>query len=310
MDCLTTFDLPQLEVLHRGKVRDSIRIDDHRRMIVVTDRLSAFNKVLDTPIPTKGAVLNGIANFWFDQTRSIIDNHVLEQIDPYATIVSEAKPIRVEMVVRGYLTGSMWRGYEQGERTFSGVTVPDGMKRHQAFERPILTPTTKDKDDTAIDEAGILERGLVSAEIYQQMKLKALELFSFGRQFLAERGIILVDTKYEFGLLDGALILIDEMHTPDSSRFWNVADYQANPAEVEQIDKEFVRQWMLNNKEGGEVPSVLPNAIIQETVRRYREIYERVTGQPFVVPDTPHDLRLKHRLIQLGFIDPRGDRPA
>lgn len=302
MDCLTKFVTPQLQTLHRGKVRDSIRIDDDRRMIVVTDRLSAFNKVLETPIPLKGAVLNGIANFWFEQTRHILDNHLIEQIDPYATIVKEATPIRVEMVVRGYLTGSMWRGYEKGEREFSGVEVPDGMTRHQAFETPLLTPTTKDKDDTAIDEKGIIERGLVSEAIYQQMKTKALELFAFGSQFLAERGIILVDTKYEFGLLDGQLILIDEIHTPDSSRFWNAEDYAKDPATVAQIDKEFVRQWMLHNKVDGEVPSVLSDAVIEETMRRYQDIYQTVVGKPLAIANIPHTVRLYHTLVQHGLI--------
>ena len=226
----------------------------------------------------------------------------MEQIDPYATIVKEAQPIRVEMVVRGYLTGSMWRGYEKGERSFSGVVVPDGMTRHQAFAQPILTPTTKDKDDTAIDERGILERGLVSAAIYQQMKAKALELFAFGSQFLAERGIILVDTKYEFGLLDGQLILIDEIHTPDSSRFWNAAAYAKDPATVEQIDKEFVRQWMLQNKIDGDVPSVLSEAVIAETMRRYQDIYQTVVGQPLNVPNVPHTVRLYHSLVDRGLI--------
>ena len=156
MDCLTKFNSPQLKTLHRGKVRDSIRIDDQTRMIVVTDRISAFNKKIKTPIPTKGAVLNGIANFWFDQTKHIVDNHIIQQVDDYITLVKEAVPIRVEMVVRAYLTGSMWRGYEAGQRTFSGVTVGDGMVKNQRFEHPILTPTTKDEDDTEIDEQGIL----------------------------------------------------------------------------------------------------------------------------------------------------------
>lgn len=302
MDCLTKFVTPQLKTLHRGKVRDSIRIDDERRMIVVTDRLSAFNKILDTPIPTKGAVLNGITNFWFEQTRHIIDNHFIEQVDPYATIVKEATPIRVEMVVRGYLTGSMWRGYEKGARNFSGVVVPDGLTKHQAFPQPILTPTTKDKDDTAIDEQGILERGLVSEDLYQEMKAKALELFAFGSQLLRERGIILVDTKYEFGVLDGQLILIDEIHTPDSSRFWNATAYAANPAKVEQIDKEFVRQWMLQNQVDGEVPSRLSAAVVAETQRRYQEIYETVVGQPFRIGRVPHKVRLYHHLVQRDLI--------
>jgi phosphoribosylaminoimidazole-succinocarboxamide synthase len=302
MNCLTQFNSAQLETIHKGKVRDSIRIDDDRRLIVVTDRLSAFNKVLKTPIPTKGAVLNGIANFWFDQTKHILDNHVIKQVDPCATLVKEAEPIRVEMVVRGYLTGSMWRGYAAGQRQFSGVVVGEGLQKTQAFEQPILTPTTKDKDDTAIDEQGILEAGLVRAAVYDQMKEKALALFAFGSNFLKERGIILVDTKYEFGLLDGQLILIDEIHTPDSSRFWNAADYAEHPAEVEQMDKEFVRQWMLRNKIDGEVPSSLSKEVIEETSRRYQDIYKTIVGQPLELPDTPIEERLHNNLIQHGLI--------
>lgn len=296
MDCLTKFVSPELETIHQGKVRDSIRIDEKTRMIVVTDRLSAFNKVLETPIPTKGAVLNGIANFWFRKTTSIIENHVIKQIDPCATLVKEAEPIRVEMVVRGYLTGSMWRGYQAGERNFSGTIVGEGLTKNQVFDSPILTPTTKDKDDTAIDEKGIIATGLVSQEIYSQMKKKALELFAFGSKFLKERGIILVDTKYEFGLLNGQLILIDEMHTPDSSRFWNATDYAKNPTTAKQIDKEFVRQWMLQNKVDGEVPSRLSPEVIEETSRRYQEIYQRVVGEPLLLPELPIQERLNNNL--------------
>lgn len=304
MDCLTKFDSPQLKTLHRGKVRDSIRIDDNTRMIVVTDRISAFNKKIKTAIPTKGAVLNGIANFWFEQTKHIIDNHVIEQVDDYVTLVKEAEPIRVEMVVRGYLTGSMWRGYENGKRQISDVVIPDGMVKNQKFDQPILTPTTKDDDDSEINEQGILEAGLVSAEIYQQMKAKAIELFTFGSEFLAERGIVLVDTKYEFGLLDGKLILIDEMHTPDSSRFWSLEDYQANPSTAEQIDKEFVRQWMLANQVNGEVPTILSPEVVAETSRRYQEIYKAVTGKPFSLVDLPSKVRIYNNLVKAGVLKP------
>jgi len=304
MDCLTKFDSPQLKTLHRGKVRDSIRIDDNTRMIVVTDRISAFNKKIKTAIPTKGAVLNGIANFWFEQTKHIIDNHVIEQIDDYVTLVKEAEPIRVEMVVRGYLTGSMWRGYENGKRQISDVVVPDGMVKNQKFDQPILTPTTKDDVDSEINEQGIVEGGLVTAEIYQQMKTKAIELFTFGSEFLAARGIVLVDTKYEFGLLDGKLILIDEMHTPDSSRFWSLEDYKENPATAEQIDKEFVRQWMLANQVNGEVPTILAPEVVAETSRRYQEIYKAVTGKEFSLVDLPSKVRIYNNLLKAGVIRP------
>ena len=165
MDCLTKFVSPQLKTLHRGKVRDSIRIDDNTRMIVVTDRISAFNKKIKTPIPTKGAVLNGIANFWFEQTKHIIGNHIIEQVDDYITLVKEAEPIRVEMVVRGYLTGSMWRGYEGGKRKISDVVVPDGMVKNQKFDQAILTPTTKDEDDTEIEK-----RSPVLQKVTEEMK--------------------------------------------------------------------------------------------------------------------------------------------
>lgn len=302
MDCLTKFSSPQLTTIHRGKVRDSIRIDDQTRMIVVTDRISAFNKKIKTPIPTKGAVLNGIANFWFDQTKHIIDNHIIQQVDDYITLVKEAVPIRVEMVVRAYLTGSMWRGYEAGQRTFSGVTVADGMVKNQRFDCPILTPTTKDEDDTEIDEAGILAADLVTATTYAQMKEKAVAIFNFASAFLSERGIILVDTKYEFGLLNGQLIIIDEMHTPDSSRFWSAADYDAHPATAEQIDKEFVRQWMLANKVDGEVPLVLVPEIIAETSARYQEIYATVTGKPFFLVEMPSKVRVYHNLVKQGVL--------
>lgn len=248
INILDKFYSPQLELIHRGKVRDSIRVDKKSRLIVVTDRISAFNKNLTTSIPDKGAVLNGITNWWFEQTEDIIPNHFIEQVDPNITLVKEAKPIKVEMIVRAYLTGSMWRGYEKGQRVFSGVKVPDGLKKNQAFPKPILTPTTKDKYDTEISEPEIIKRKLVSKAVYGQMKKASLALFKRGSQHLADKGIILVDTKYEFGLLGRKLILIDEIHTPDSSRFWDAKDYKKNPSKAEQIDKEFVRQWMLKNQ--------------------------------------------------------------
>jgi len=244
MNCITKLETnsSKLTFLHRGKVRDSLRVNANTRLIVVTDRISAFNKKIKTPIPNKGAVLNGIAGFWFEKTKHIIPNHVIKIIDPNLMLVKEAEPIKVEMVVRAYLTGSMWRGYEEGQRNFSGSIVPDGMKKNQRFASPLLTPTTKDDDDTEISPDEIIQSGLVNENIWNEMKTKALQLFNFGSTYLAEKGIILVDTKYEFGLIEGKLILIDEIHTPDSSRFWRKSDYEANPDNAEQIDKEFVRQ--------------------------------------------------------------------
>ena len=279
MKCLMKFSTPQLQKIHTGKIRDSIRIDDQTRMIVVTDRLSAFDSVLKTPIPYKGAVLNGISNFWFEKTQDIIGSHFIKAIDPNVTLVKEAVPIRVEMIVRAYLTGSMWRGYQQGKREFSGVSAPDGMQKNQPFPKPIVTPTTKEKSDREISPIDLVKEGWVGQEMYEQMERIALELFAMGTRVLAEKGIILVDTKYEFGLINGKLGLIDEIHTPDSSRFWRTEDYNADPQNAEQIDKEYVRQWLLQHKVNNCYPDTLPDDIVCETSRRYLEIYKMVTGK-------------------------------
>ena len=298
MNYLLSFETPQIEKIHQGKVRDSLRINDKTRMIVVTDRLSAFDRVLDTPIPNKGAVLNGIANWWFEQTADIIPNHLIRQIDPNITIVKEANPIKVELVVRAYLTGSMWRGYQEGQRTFSGVTVSDGLTKNQAFENPIVTPTTKEKNDRPITPENIVKEGLTDAATYAQMEKIALQLFDRGTKYLASKGIILVDTKYEFGLLDGELILIDEMHTPDSSRFWSVADYHANPETASQIDKEYVRQWLIAN----DYPMKLSEEVAAEASQRYIKMYELITEKPFVSTDEPTKTRMNRNLINEGLI--------
>lgn len=278
MNHFSNFTTPQIVKMHAGKVRDSYRLTRNERMIVVTDRLSAFDNVLKTPIPMKGAVLNGISNFWFDKTRHIIKNHFISSIDPNITIVKELEPVRVEMIVRGYLTGSMWRYYKQGKREFSGVTVGDGLTQNCKFPAPLLTPTTKEDSDREISPGEIVASGLCSQEIYDAMCAAAIKLFEFGSEFLAEKGIVLVDTKYEFGLLDGELVLMDEIHTPDSSRFWRLSDYQKNPATAEQIDKEFVRQWLIENKKVNSYPDELPEDIVAETTKRYLEIYQLITG--------------------------------
>jgi fusion protein PurCD len=285
MSTLPHFATPQLQLLHRGKVRDSYRIDDSTRLIVVSDRLSAFDSVLDTAVPHKGAVLNGLANFWFEKTAHIIPNHVKAMIDANAMLVKEAQPIKVEMVVRNYITGSMLRGYQSGQRTFSGVTVPDGLTKHQQFPAPIVTPTTKEESDREITPENLVSEGWVSQELYDKMAEKALELFKVGSDLLASQGIILVDTKYEFGLLNGELILIDEIHTPDSSRFWSAADYAQNPEGAEQMDKEYVRQWLIANKIDDKYPRALSPEVTQEATNRYLDIYQRVVGQPLATAD-------------------------
>jgi len=296
------FYSPQLDIIHRGKVRDSIRVDNKSRMIIVTDRISAFNKNLENAIPDKGAVLNKLTNWWFDFTKDIIPNHFIKEIDPNINLVQEAKPIKLEMIVRAYITGSMWRGYEEGQRVFCGVAVPDGLKKNDPFPTPIITPTTKDKDDSEITEKEIFERKLTSKAVFKKMKETALALFKRGSDHLAEKGIILVDTKYEFGMLGRKLILIDEIHTPDSSRFWSAADYKKNPRKAEQIDKEFVRQWMLKNKVDGVVPSVLSKKVTEETSRRYKQIYETITGLIFDIPVGNQKARIYQNLVAHSYI--------
>ncbi|MFD2721357.1 phosphoribosylaminoimidazolesuccinocarboxamide synthase [Hymenobacter monticola] len=313
MNTLTHFASPQLPLLHRGKVRDSLRAPSGDRLIIVTDRLSAFDSVLETAIPHKGAVLNGLANFWFEKTSHIIPNHVIKLVDANAMLVKEAQPIKVEMVVRQYLTGSMWRGYQAGQRTFSGVTVPDGLTKNQAFPQAIVTPTTKEESDREITPESLVSEGWVTKELYDQMAVKAQMLFAVGSRLLAEKGIILVDTKYEFGLLNGQLILIDEMHTPDSSRFWSTEDYARNPETAEQMDKEYVRQWLIANKKDGQYPRALTPEVTQEASRRYLDIYERIVGEPLPTAETgaadaPHTgrqdarARMQANLVAAGLI--------
>jgi phosphoribosylaminoimidazole-succinocarboxamide synthase len=276
-------------------VRDSYKLNDQERLIFVSDRISAFDRVLKTPVPMKGAVLNKITNFWFENTRHIIPNHFLREIDPNITIVREVKPVRVEMVVRGYLSGSMWRYYQQGKRGFSGITLPDGMTKNQKFEKPILTPTTKEESDREITPEEIVSSGLATAEVYDKMQRAAIELYSYGVQKLAGAGIILVDTKYEFGLDGESVILIDEIHTPDASRFWRAKDYRQDPENAEQIDKEYVRLWLIANKsKDGAYPDALPDDIIEETTKRYLTIYNLVTGDEL---DHSLSLNIKKRVI-------------
>ncbi len=292
----------QLEKLHAGKVRESFRLDDQRRLIVVTDRLSAFNRILKNAIPHKGAVLNRLSNFWFRQTRHIIPNHFLEQADDQVTVVREAQPVRVEMIVRGYLSGHAWRQYEKGNRNLSGASMPDGMKKNDPFPEPIVTPTTKDKDDTDISPEEIIKRGIVSKPVLEQMMEKALALYKFGYDYLLSKGIILADTKYEFGLIDGKLHLIDEIHTPDSSRFWDLKEYEKNSEEVPEMSKEYVRQWMLQNKKNGELPDELPDEIVNNISNKYIEIYERVSGEKFI-PSPCHPVtRIYYRLLDKGWV--------
>ena len=271
-------------------------------MIVVSDRISSFDSVLNNLIPNKGAVLNGITNFWFEKTRDIVENHFIKMIDPNISLVKEARPIKVEMIVRGYLTGSMWRGYQKGKREFSGVKVPDGLSQNQKFPEPIITPTTKEEHDREITPENIITEGWTSKENYEKMRDISLQLFELGTKELAKKGIILVDTKYEFGLLNDEVILIDEIHTPDSSRFWDMKNYEENPLNVDSMDKEFIRQWLLNNKKNGVLPNILPDDVIAEVSQRYVEIYEKIVGKKFEIPAGDVRNRIYRNLVKADLI--------
>jgi len=302
MNCLDKLYTPQIKKIHSGKVRESFRIDDKTRMIVVSDRISSFDSVLNNLIPNKGAVLNTITNYWFEKTRDIVDNHFIKAVDPNISLVKEAQQIKVEMIVRGYLTGSMWRGYKNGKREFSGVKAVDGLTQNQKFPTPILTPTTKEEHDREITPEGIVKEGWTTKVIYDQMADISLKLFELGTDELAEKGIILVDTKYEFGLIDGKVILIDEIHTPDSSRFWDKVAYDKDPANVDSMDKEYIRQWLLNNKVDGKVPDMLPQEVIETASKKYIDIYERILGEKFIECELELNTRMYNRLLNAELI--------
>ena len=275
---------------YEGKVRDNYILDD-KRLIVTTDRISAFDRVLCT-LPFKGQVLNQTAAFWFEETKNIVKNHVIEIPDPNVLLAKECELIPVEMVVRGYITGvtttSAWYNYEKGVREFCGNKLPEGMKKDQKFENPIITPSTKAEKglhDESVSGEEILKRKLVDEETYKKMEKVSLELYNFGNKLVAKNNLILVDTKYEFGLLDDELILIDEAHTPDSSRFWVKDTYQENfeaGKSPHKLDKEYVRSWLADKGfiGEGEIPNI-PDEIKVEAARRYIKAYEMITGQEF-----------------------------
>jgi len=307
MESISNVISPQLNKIHSGKVRDSFRIDEKTRMIIATDRLSSFDSVLETLIPGKGAILNSLATFWFEKTKDIIDNHLIESIHPNISLVKEAKPIKLEMIVRAYITGSAWRKYQKGSRELSGQKVPDGLKKNQPFPTPMVTPTTKEKSDREITEKEIIAEKWTTKKRYNEMKEISLKLFKRGQKLLSEKGIILVDTKYEFGLIGNKLILIDEIHTPDSSRFWSAEDYKKDPSKVEQIDKEFVRNYLMKNKIDGQYPTKLPSKIVKETQKRYNNIFTIITGEKLNndidnTIDKMKNVLVKQKFMKDGFV--------
>ena len=303
----TNFNLPGQTAVYHGKVRDVYTINDNLLAMVATDRISAFDVILPKGIPFKGQVINQIASYFLQSTADIVPNWRLADPDPMVTVGYRCQGFPVEMIIRGYLTGSAWREYAAGNRTLCGVQLPEGMKENQKFPEPIITPTTKAAEghDENISREEIIAQGLVSEEDYAQMEAYTRRLFARGTEMAAKKGLILVDTKYEFGKRDGKVILIDEIHTPDSSRYFYAEGYEERFAKGEpqrQLSKEFVRQWLIEHgfmgKEGQQVPEMTPE-FCNEVSQRYIELYEHITGERFVKSDE-HDLaaRIERNVTQ------------
>ncbi len=303
--------LPHQTNFYKGKVRDVYTIADTYLVMQVSDRISAFDVVLPRPIPYKGQVLNQIAAQFLQATRDIVPNWMISAPLPNITIGYKCETYPVEMVVRGYLTGHAWRTYKSGGRILCGVALPDGMKENERFPTPIITPTTKAHEghDEDISREEIISRGLVTKEEYEQLEKYTLALYQRGQEIAKERGLILVDTKYEFGKRDGVIHLIDEIHTPDSSRYFYLEGYeerQANNEAQKQLSKEFVREWLMANgfqgKDGQQVPE-MTDEVVKNISARYIELYENVTGKQFVkedVSDTDIVIRIEEELKKLG----------
>jgi phosphoribosylaminoimidazole-succinocarboxamide synthase len=299
----TDFQFPGQTAVYHGKVRDVYTINNDLLVMVATDRISAFDVILPKGIPFKGQVLNQIASHFLEATADIVPNWRQASPDPMVTVGARCEGFPVEMIIRGYLTGSAWREYADGNRTLCGVTLPEGMRENERFPEPIITPTTKAAEghDENISREEIIAQGLVSRDDYEQMEAYTRALFARGTQMAAEKGLILVDTKYEFGKRDGKVILIDEIHTPDSSRYFYADGYQERFEKGEaqrQLSKEFVRQWLIDNgfmgKEGQQVPE-MTEEFCNEVSERYIELYEHITGKRFEKAD---DTNLTERIAQ------------
>lgn len=293
----TDFNFEGQTNVYHGKVRDVYSIGNDILVMVATDRISAFDVILPKGIPSKGQVLNQIAASFLDATADIVPNWKLATPDPMVTVGKKCEGFAVEMIIRGYLTGSAWRAYKEGCREICGVKIPDGMRENERFPEPIITPTTKAAEghDEDISREDIIAKGIVSKEDYEQVEKYTRALFARGTEIAASKGLILVDTKYEFGKADGKVILMDEIHTPDSSRYFYADGYQEKFEKGEpqkQLSKEFVRQWLIENgfmgKEGQQVPE-MTDEYCETVSQRYIELYEDITGKKFV-PCADEDL--------------------
>lgn len=302
-DLMTATPLESIELdgwgtRQSGKVRDIYQGPNGTRLLITSDRVSAFDVVLGA-IPYKGQVLNQLSAWWFSQTNDIVANHLLDVPDPNVMLAKEAKPLPVEIIVRGYITGvtktSLWTMYEQGDRQPYGITLPDGLQKNDRLPTPIITPTTKAEmgfHDEALTRERIIEHGLVEEGLYKQVEEAALGIFARGQQVAEQAGLILVDTKYEFGLVDGQLTLIDEVHTPDSSRYW-IAGTVGNGQTPKNFDKEFLRVWFADQGYRGEgTPPTMPAEFVAQVAERYIAAYERLTGLPFIPGEQPPAKRI------------------
>ena len=301
---LDEFDASDLGQRYKGKVRENFHVGDEIIMIT-TDRVSAFDHVLGT-IPFKGQILTEIANFWFEKTRHIVPNHIISSPDPQVLVARKAETLPVEVIVRGYITGSLWREYEQGLNGQYGFMLSDGLKKDQLFERPILTPSTKAEyglHDEPIARKDIVN-GLVDEEIYAQAEAYALKLFEAGQKWAFQQGLILVDTKYEFGMVGDQLIVIDEIHTPDSSRYWIASEYEErfNAGENQKmLDKENIRQWLIERGFSGEgTPPALTDEIRVTLAERYIELFNQLTGKKFIPSAGDVKSRIESNLEKAG----------
>lgn len=294
----TNFNFPGQKSVYHGKVRDVYNINDDIIVMVATDRISAFDVVLPKGIPFKGQVLNQIAAKFLDASSAEIPNWKLATPDPMVTVGLKCEGFRVEMIIRGYLTGSAWRAYKAGERILCGVSLPEGMKENQKFPHPIITPTTKADEghDENISKEEIIAQGIVSKEDYEVMEQYTYKLFELGTKIAAEKGLILVDTKYEFGKRDGKVYLIDEVHTPDSSRYFYADGYEEKFEKGEpqrQLSKEFVRQWLIDHNfmnQPGQVMPEMSDEFVNSISDRYIELYEHITGEKFYKAESDGDI--------------------
>ena len=308
----TDFSFPGQKSIYKGKVRDVYNIEDKYLLMVVTDRISAFDVVLPDGIPYKGQVLNQIAAMFLGRVKDIVPTWNIATPDPNVTVGHWCKPYPVEMIVRGYLTGSSWRTYKSGARELCGIPIPEGMREHQRFEKPLITPTTKAEHgmhDQDISAEEIISSGLVPEDEYHMLEDYSMKLFMKGSEIAAEHGLILVDTKYEFGKRDGKIFLIDEIHTPDSSRYFYADGYEerfARGEQQKQLSKEFVREWLMANgfqgRSGEKVPEMTPG-FVTEISERYIELYEKITGQRFLKAEGEDPIRRIEKNVAAFFAD-------